>query len=234
MSGPFNHGPASRGPNDPPGSRGAVDGRPRAATERAGAPAPPPAASAGLRDRLAGDWRVRRSIREGGPRGLRARFAGDARIAPAPGDQGLLRHVEEGRLWLPSGPVAASRTYLWRFSNGEAAASLRYADGAPLVEFVFAQVGAEGGGSDGPGGRSRARGTHLCGDDCYEAALTLGADHVGWSLVWRVTGPRKRIWIATRFAPMDASEPLAALAPPAPQNRSSDPWDDADSAADAC
>lgn len=188
-------GPLLNAAHDPAGSRAAGERRP---TE--------PAAPGGLAAALAGDWRVERWIRDAHPPGLRARFVGAASLRPDPADPAQVRHDESGRLRLPGGEVVATRRYLWRLEG--AVASLRYADGAPLVDFDIAFA---------PGARRRARGRHLCGPDLYEAAMRLVEDRVdrgdgegaalrAWVLVWRIEGPRKRIRIATRYERMRAAE----------------------------
>lgn len=87
-----------------------------------------------------------------------------------------LRQVEH----LTFNGLEASRTLLWLVTADTI--SLSYEDGSPLVEI------------QGEGDLSR----HLCGPDLYQARLSRVAD-TGFTLAWRVRGPRKDYAMVTRY-----------------------------------
>ena len=107
--------------------------------------------------------------------GAVARFRGTATWAP---DAAGMLCEEAGSLRTGGVVVAASRVTLWR-ADGDGIA-VAFADGRP-----FHRVG--------PAAR------HDCPPDGYRLAYDF-ACWPGWSVTWRVTGPRKAYLARTRYA----------------------------------
>lgn len=125
---------------------------------------------------LVGAWRVSRAIRH--VDGTVARFRGTATWRP---DGAVLRCEEAGRLRTGGGAMAATRATLWRAERHGIAVT--FADGRP-----FHAIGPD------------AEVRHDCPPDLYR----LGYDFDGWprwTVIWRVTGPRKDYAARTRYAP---------------------------------
>ncbi len=127
---------------------------------------------------LAGSWRVRKFGWDG-VLGRAVRFAGEA-VFEARGQD--LQFEERGTLAFGGYRGAAGQRY--RFVVDGAAATVFFEDGR-----VFHAL-------DLSGGRAVVR--HDCTPDLYEGRYRVfGRD--AWGLTWRVTGPRKRQVIASRF-----------------------------------
>ena len=91
--------------------------------------------------------------------------------------------AERGRSVFGAYEGAAWRTTLYRLTAADTA-ELSFADGRPFHRLCLAT------------GRCRVR--HRCGADEYEGRYrVLSPDQ--WVVTWRVTGPRKRQIIASRF-----------------------------------
>lgn len=109
--------------------------------------------------------------------GGRAAVTGRALWRP---EGGRLILDETGEMRLPGhAPIPVSRRYLW-----EPGLLVRFADGRP-----FHRVPPEGGAT-----------VHRCDPDRYEGRYDF-SDWPGFTLVWKVRGPRKHYRMVTRYAP---------------------------------
>lgn len=128
-----------------------------------------------------GLWRLERII-DDRLSGKTGRFEGTARLVPQ-GD-GLLYH-EEGMLRLGEGtPLAAHRSYLWRWEGDAVAVS--FTDGRPFHRFRPAGTAA---GTD-----------HPCGADLYRVLYDFTA-FPRWTAQWDVAGPRKAYRMVSVYGP---------------------------------
>ena len=133
-------------------------------------------------DDFLGAWRLRRRIldRRAGETG---RLFGQAVFRAGGG--GAVQD-EGGTLTLASRPpMTATRTYLWSAAPGRLV--VRFADGADFHDFTADAAMPEA--------------EHLCGDDLYRVRYDFRRWPAWWA-VWRVTGPRKDLLIASAFAPL--------------------------------
>jgi Family of unknown function (DUF6314) len=133
-------------------------------------------------DDFLGAWRLHRRIldRRAGEVG---RLTGHAVFRTGAG--GAVQE-EEGTLTLPNRPpMTATRTYLWSEAPGRLV--VQFADGSDFHDF------------DALAARPEAR--HLCGDDLYRVRYDFRR-WPNWRAVWRVTGPRKDLVIASSLAPL--------------------------------
>jgi hypothetical protein len=131
---------------------------------------------------LLGTWRLSRRVfdRRAGEVG---RLVGHVTFRPGGG--GAVQE-EAGTLVLPGRPpMTATRTYLWSAAPGRLV--VRFADGSDFHAF---ETGTE-----------RPEADHLCGDDRYRVRYDFRR-WPAWRAVWRVTGPRKDLVIASAFAPL--------------------------------
>ncbi len=112
---------------------------------------------------------------------MTGRLAGTARFTPAPGG---LHYAESGtlRFGAHTGP-AAQHYALTLLTPG--VASVQFADGR-----AFHMLDLSAG---------RAEIHHDCAPDAYRGRYCVGAWE-SWSLAWLVSGPRKRLCIATRYS----------------------------------
>ena len=130
-----------------------------------------------LRAFLLGSWRISRRIYDA-RLGLSGRFEGSAAFTPAPGG---LFYEEAGRLRF--GAHEGEATQRFRFAiEPRASATVYRADGSLFHRLEL--------------GSGTADIVHDCGADRYCGRYrVLGEDRL--SVVWRVTGPRKRYRLAT-------------------------------------
>lgn len=114
---------------------------------------------------FAGVWTVSRDITHGD--GTRGHFEGTATFTP---DGDGLAYVEEGLLRLGQGaPLNATQKYRW-----DADMAVYFEDGR-----FFHRVPPLGGPT-----------SHWCAPDQYDGSYDF-ADWPGFTVVWRVSGPRK-------------------------------------------
>jgi hypothetical protein len=114
------------------------------------------------------------------------RLDGIARFAPTPFG---LCYDEEGELTLGAHRGTASQRYLFASAGSgmagrPAMVEVRFADGRPFYSLDLAS--------------GAAAVTHACGDDYYRGRYRVLDDN-RFILAWRVSGPRKRLRLATRF-----------------------------------
>ncbi len=129
-----------------------------------------------------GTWRLHRRIldRRAAESG---RLTGVVRFEEGAG--GAVQR-EEGTLVLASRPpMTATRTYLW--SAGPGRLVVRFAEGSDFHDFA--------------GDAATPEAVHLCGDDVYRVRYDFRR-WPAWRTVWRVTGPRKDLVIASALAPL--------------------------------
>jgi Family of unknown function (DUF6314) len=138
-----------------------------------------------LRSFLLGAWRISRRI-DDALLGLVGRLEGRALFAPAP--EGLL-YEETGRLRFGAHEGEATQRY--RFTiEPPTSATVHRADGSLFHRLEL--------------GSGTADIVHDCGADRYCGRYrVLGEDRL--SVVWRVTGPRKRYRLATLHSRIGAS-----------------------------
>jgi hypothetical protein len=131
-----------------------------------------------LRAFLLGTWRIVRRIHDA-RLGISGRLEGCARFTPAPGG---LCYEETGQLAFGDYEGAATQRY-WFAIDAPHAAEIHRADGSPFHRLELSS------GTDDI--------VHHCADDRYHGRYrVLDADRL--TIVWRVTGPRKRYRLATR------------------------------------
>jgi hypothetical protein len=133
-----------------------------------------------LRAFLLGTWRMARRLHDF-RLGISGRLDGIASFASAPGG---LCYEEAGLLRFGAHQGEAVQRY--RFSvDRHATAEVYFADGRPFHRLELSS--------------GKADIVHECGSDCYRGRYrVLHEDCL--TLVWRVTGPRKRWLLATRFS----------------------------------
>ncbi len=133
-------------------------------------------------DDFLGTWRLRRRILD-----RRAGEAGrlDGLVRFEAGAGGAVQR-EEGTLTLASRQqMTATRTYLWSAAPGRLV--VRFADGSDFHDFSD--------DADNP------EAEHPCGDDLYRVRYDFRG-WPAWRAVWRVSGPRKDLVIASAFSPL--------------------------------
>ncbi|WP_415920208.1 DUF6314 family protein [Tateyamaria sp. SN6-1] len=120
-----------------------------------------------------GDWTLRRDIFHAD--GTVGRFDGTAQFVP---DAGGLAYVERGLLRLGAGSgMSAERRYRW-----DADLAVYFDDGR-----FFHHVPAQGGVT-----------AHWCDPDQYDGRYDFG-EWPGFSVEWRVRGPRKDYRMVSRY-----------------------------------
>lgn len=136
---------------------------------------------ADLRAYLTGSWTVERRILD---RRLRRHgsFTGRSVFAEDRDEDGL-RYRETGRLRIGDHDAPAEQIHRYAFPTPSAAAVF-FRDGRPFHRLDLAT--------------GRARADHACDPDLYRARFkVLGPD--AWCVLWRVTGPRKTLRLATTY-----------------------------------
>ncbi|MGP1397444.1 MAG: DUF6314 family protein [Inquilinaceae bacterium] len=151
----------------------------------------PPAANGGawpvadLRAYLIGSWTVERRILDRRPR-RRGSFTGRAVFAE---DGDGLRYRETGRLRIGDHDAPAEQIHRYEFPAPSAAAVF-FRDGRPFHRLDLTT--------------GRARAVHPCHPDLYRARFkVLRPD--AWCVLWRVTGPSKRLRLATLYSRQTAA-----------------------------
>ncbi len=129
---------------------------------------------------LAGSWRIARRIADQRS-GTSGRLTGTAIFTPAPGG---LRYNEWGLPTCGAFRGEASQIY-WFAVNGPRAAEVRFEDGR-----FFHCLDLSSGLADV---------VHECAPDRYRGRYRVSGRN-GWTLAWQVQGPRKRMFIGTRYA----------------------------------
>lgn len=130
-----------------------------------------------------GSWQMERVI-DDARTGQSQRFSGHAVL-----QEGVFREV--GVLHLDTGPLAASRQYLW--SGTGQGLHIAFDDGRPFHDVDLSQ--------------SQPQATHHCDPDLYRVAYDFRA-WPDWQATWAVTGPRKDYKMITCYR----KQPHAALA----------------------
>lgn len=131
-----------------------------------------------LYDYLRGKWNVKRLI-DDELTGAQSIFTGEAVFEGAGAE---LSYLETGTLEHGGTVMQATRRYLWRCEA--ARATVFFGSGERFHDLVL---------HDG-----QAEAVHLCGDDHYAGAYQFAASGQ-WSVIWRVTGPRKDYRSTTTF-----------------------------------
>ena len=134
--------------------------------------------NAPLYDYLRGNWSVKRLI-DDELTGEQSVFTGEAVFE---GETRDLAYRETGSLDHNGTVMQATRRYLWRC--GMDRARVFFETGAPFHDVIPKDGIAEA--------------THLCGEDHYAGAYRFSAPDE-WSVVWIVTGPRKRYRSTTTY-----------------------------------
>ncbi|MEU6006480.1 DUF6314 family protein [Streptomyces sp. NPDC047453] len=134
---------------------------------------------------LAGNWRVRRSVRDlaGGGTG---KFTGTTAFGAL--DGGGLLHRECGTFVWQGVARPAERTLRFLPGSVPGTADVRFADGRPFHDL------------DLRSGRHLAG--HPCAADLYRGEFTV-RDAGHWRTVWRVAGPAKDLLLTTDYTRED-------------------------------
>jgi Family of unknown function (DUF6314) len=139
-----------------------------------------------LRAFLLGTWRISRRIRDF-RLGISGRLVGCASFTPAPGG---LSYEEVGLLQFGAYEGEATQRYSVAIDR-PTSAELRFADGRPFHRLELASGAADV--------------VHRCAADRYRGRYRVsGADRL--TVLWRVTGPRKRYTLATLHARIAATD----------------------------
>lgn len=135
---------------------------------------------------LAGEWRLRRRVRDRAARRC-GRLVGAAHVESR---GGTLHYRETGTLSVAGWTGTAEQRYRFELRGG-ARAHVAFADGRP---FHVLDLSA-----------GLALVAHDCPPDAYRGRYVVsGAD--AWRLSWRVLGPRKNIIISTLFVRRNKGE----------------------------
>ena len=133
-----------------------------------------------LRAFLGGTWRIARRIHDY-RLGIRGQMDGHAVFAPAPNG---LSYDETGLMQFGDYRGDAAQRYLFLIDR-QAAAEVCFADGRPFHRLDLST--------------GKADVVHVCSADRYRGRYRVLKEDC-WSVLWRITGPRKDLSLVTRFS----------------------------------
>ena len=126
-----------------------------------------------------GDWQFSRTILDD-KTDIEAHVKGEASFRR---EQQSLHYTEEGTMEYGAYLGQVTQHYIYDF-EGSCSVSVRFSDGRLFHQLELST------GADSV--------THLCPPDTYEGRYEL-LDDAKWTLVWKISGPRKKLNISTDY-----------------------------------